>query len=425
MVVEMKKVLIISHEFNRDEVIGSIRARALFKYLRSVGWEPYILTTGPEKSAERVTFSVYKEIKSSWKKFFGINDEETVRNYLDLKINKDKKSYYDRLFNYWEEIFLFPDNARCWKKPAIKIGTDLVNKYDIDAVISTSKPETAHLIANSIAKKTKIPWIADYRDLWTQNHYYQYSVLRKSIEFLLENHTLKRASVVTTVSKPLAEQMKVFSKDVVVIPNGYDPDLFNDSKGQVNEKFTLVYTGYLMSGKRDPEPFFKAISAMIKNRICKRENIKFDFYGFIEDWVIYEIEKYELKDIVVLHGNVGRKEAITAQRAADVLVLLLNDSEYEKGVYTGKLFDYLAANKTIIAWGCTGGVVDELISTAQVGISTSDYNDLYDKLCQYYSDYICNGQIKFVSNNEFIKGFSHIEMSKKFSKVLDSVLDKK
>jgi hypothetical protein len=65
-------------------------------------------------------------------------------------------------------FFLFPDSYAAWGKPALHAGLERVRKGGIDAVISTSPPETAHLVGEKIAGP--LPWIADFRDPWVALH---------------------------------------------------------------------------------------------------------------------------------------------------------------------------------------------------------------------------------------------------------------
>ena len=98
------------------------------------------------------------------------------------------------------------------------------NKYD--AILSTSGPFTAHKIAEKLHSEFRLPWVADYRDLWSQRDYRSFAVSseRMWLEQKYESRIIQSADVLTTVSKPLADDLEQFHrKKTEVIFNGFDP----------------------------------------------------------------------------------------------------------------------------------------------------------------------------------------------------------
>jgi hypothetical protein len=162
----------------------------------------------------------------------------------------------------------------------------------------------------------------------------------------------------------LADTLKQCYRDkkVHTIINGFDPDLQNPGAG-VSDKFMIVYTGVLYQGKRDPEPLFQAISELIKSgKVCSSD-VKIQFYGTDDEWLINDIKKYKLENVIKVCGSISREESILEQRKAQVLLLLTWNHPAEKGVYTGKLFDYLAARRPILALGIPGSVIEGLLKS--------------------------------------------------------------
>jgi len=177
-----KKVLIISFSFNQNEVVGSVRSRGLAKYLPKFGWEPTILTikTGSDTKSEFRTIETdYLNLMGSLKSKIGLNPEQTVKNQFNIKNKKNRKGIMDHVLGLWAEIFAYPDGHKNWYEPAVNAGKKLLREESFDVIISSSAPPTSHLIANELKKSYDIPWIADLRDLWTQNPYYIYSFIRK------------------------------------------------------------------------------------------------------------------------------------------------------------------------------------------------------------------------------------------------------
>ena len=251
-----------------------------------------------------------------------------------------------------------------WYHDALLAGEKIIRNERIDAILSTSPPVTSHLVAKTLAEKYHIPWVADFRDLWSQNHYLSYSFIRKYFERKLEVKIIRTASAVTTVSQPLADKLALLHKNkkIFSITNGFDPELINTDNTAVDQSFNIVYTGVLYKGKRDPTPLFVVMNDLSDKGCIKREDIKIDFFGSPEDWIQEDSAKYHLQEYITQHGLVTHETAIAEQRKAQLLLLLTWDNPEEKGVYTGKLFEYLAARRPILSFGHTSGegVIKEL-----------------------------------------------------------------
>lgn len=119
---------------------------------------------------------------------------------------------------------------------------------------------------------------------------------------------------------------------------------------------------------------------------------------------------------------VTRERAITEQRKAQILLLLTWNHPAEKGVYTGKLFDYLAARRPILSIGYTdGGVVKELLDKTQAGVHCSNETELREYLLKAYREYKELGAVQYHGIEAEIMKYSHREMARKFAKVLGEV----
>jgi glycosyltransferase involved in cell wall biosynthesis len=425
----MKKVLIISWKFPPDPDVGGLRIHGLAKYLSEFDWEAMILTTilPSNPDAEfRVIQTPYYDVIASWKKRFGLKPEEGVKKKYGITSHKNKKSLVDFILNFLSEIIAYPDAQKGWYKYAVKAGSEILENEDIDAIISSSSPVTCHLIANELKNKYKIPWIADLRDLWTQNHYYQYSPIRKFIERRLEIRTLSKADSLVTVSKDLAETLRTLHKEkrIYTIRNGFDPQEVNILHGDLTNKFAITYTGILYQGKRDPSKLFKAIQDLNSEGKINPNDVEVRFYGPKEDWMEKEIEGYGLQDIVNDYGVISRDFALEKQRETQVLLLLLWDHPEEIGVYTGKVFEYLAAQRPILAIGGPKGVVKDLLAETNSGMYATSVDDVKKALEEYYKEYKRKGNIEYKGERTKNDKYSQKEMARRFAEVLDTLTRK-
>lgn len=428
----MKNVLIITYSFPPNPAIGGVRLYGLAKYLPFYGWNTIILTPllpGQPDPKMCVVQTPYDDVVENWKRRAGLNPQKTLNEQLSVKRKKDNPSIVDRFTRIPYEIITYPDERIGWYNHALRAGEEILQTQQIDAILSSSRPETCHLIAKTLAGKYHIPWVADFRDLWSQNHYSFYPRLKMYFEKRLEIGTLKFASAITTVSQPLAEKLAVLheNKQIFVVKNGFDPELVNP-ENKIDSCFSLVYTGDLYEGKRDPAQLFAVIQELCDKNVFKRTDISIHFFGYPksdnpENWLQEEIENHHLQDLVILHGEVSHETAILEQRKAQILLVLTWNNPDERGVYTGKLFEYLAARRPILSFGYTeGGIIKELLVQTQAGIHSGNYDELRDAIFQAYQEFKKFGVVQYRGIPDEVMKYSQKEMAKNFGRVLDTVV---
>lgn len=407
--------------------VGGIRLYGLAKYLPEYGWNPIMLTPvlpGEPDSQFRVIQTPYNDVVALWKRCMGLNTKESLNEQFGVSKAKNRPSIIDRLVYPLNEIITYPDAQRGWYKHAIQAGDQILQEVKIDAILSSSKPETCHLIARDLAEKYQIPWVADLRDLWTQNPYSNHCALRRFAEKRLELRTLGKASALVTVSKPLADDLSCLHthKPVYVITNGFDPEEACFDPPELTDKFTITYTGALYGGKRDPAMLFDALKNLLSDGVIDPDRVEVRFFGSKDPWLFDEIRNANLDGIVKISGFVPREQALQRQRESQLLLLLLWNNPEEKGVYTGKVFEYLAARRPIIALGGPEeSVVKDLLNETRAGHYTSSLEDLEAALSRYYSEYVRTGAVPRTEESAIFK-YSHLEMAKKFAAVLDKVV---
>jgi len=423
----MKRVLIISYHFTNRDLIGSNRIWGLFEYLKDFGWDPTILTVKTDQEYHNKINNVIQTdqriFHTSIFRFLNINPKKPLKEQIVFTSKKNKKGIIEFFSKLYKEIFYYPDSAIGWYDSAIESGNELLSKNKFDVIISSSSPATTHIIASVLKKEHNLPWIADFRDLWTQNAYYDFSPFRKYWEKKLELRIISLANAITIVSEPLAIELKKNYKNIPIltITNGYDPDDVKNT-AILSNKFSIVYTGQLYRGKRDPELLFDAIKQLCDNGKLDTRDISIDFYGPYEPWLRTDIEKYGLQNIVTEHGHISRETAIAEQNKAQVLLLLTWNNNSEKGVYTGKLFDYLAAHRPILSMGYPeGGVVKDLLKQTQAGVHVSNVEELKEYLIKAYMEYKKTGAAQYNGIEAEVMKYSHREMARKFAEVLDGL----
>jgi len=327
------------------------------------------------------------------------------------------------LYGYYREIAHYPDSEKGWKPFAVKAGDKLLQNEDVDAMISSSSPVTCHLIARELKEKHRIPWIADFRDLWTQNHNYSYSRLRKLFEKKFELKTLSTADTLVTASSPITEKMKKLhkGKSIHTITNGFDPDKMSNGKANLTSKFTITYTGQIYP-KQDPSKLLVALKDLISERAIDTNDVDVRFYGPENGLLTRKIEEYGLSAIISQCGIVPREISFEKQRESRLLLLLKWEDPQERGIYTGKIFEYLAAKRPILATGGTDDVVKELLKETNAGIDAQTVEDIKNALRRLYVEYKLSGKIAYQGNSEKVNRYSYREIAEKFSEVINMII---
>jgi len=424
----MKKVLIIAYSFPPRPDVGSQRPYRLAKYFPDFGWEPIVLTAkllGEPPEGIKIIETNYKDIDSAIKSRFGFNPEKGLHEQLGIRITKDfnYQTWKSKFIKLIKEIIYFPDAQRGWYKYALKSASECLEREEVDAIISTSSPVTAHLIARKLKRKYKILWIADLRDPWTQNPYVNKFGLIRYFERRLELKTLSNADALVTVTDPWLDLLGALhkNKEILCVTNGYDEDDFPDLTTKLTNKFVITYTGILYNGKRDPSLLFKVISQLIVENKINRDLIEIRFYGPKEDWLVEEIKKYKLEGIANVYGRIPREEVLKKQKESQLLLVLLWNNKNEEGFCPAKIYEYFGSRRPVLAIGGHGGVVKDLLAITDAGRFADNSDNLRDILLNYYQEFIQLGEVRY-NGNANIENYSYKLIAKRYSEILNGLI---
>ncbi|RJQ16369.1 MAG: hypothetical protein C4560_09645 [Nitrospiraceae bacterium] len=425
----MKKVLIISYFYPPRPGIGSQRPYRLSKYLPEFGWGPVVLTAklpGKAPEAMRVIETGCGNFIGSLKAGLGLNTGKGLRAQMGLvSTGPNHSAWKNRANKIIDEVMHYPDDIKGWYGPAVRAAGELLGRERVDAIISTYYPSASHLIAGELKRKFNVPWIADFRDLWTQNHFYKKSGLIKMLERRLEMKTLARADAMVTVTESFADELGTLhsGKKIFCVTNGYDADEFPAIPAKLTDEFTITYTGQFYGGRRDPSPLFEAVARLLRENRINSELLRIRFCGPAEEWLDAKIKKYGLENVVRCYGVLPREEALERQRESQLLLLLLDRDNREEGVYPAKVFEYLGVRRPIIALGGTGGLVGDLLAKTRAGRFAGDADILKNMLLEYYGEFERSGAVACRSNGN-VGDFSYRTVTRQYSDILNGVTGK-
>ncbi|MDG2226509.1 MAG: glycosyltransferase [Flavobacteriales bacterium] len=432
----IKKVLIITYYWPPSGGAGVQRWLKFVKYLREYGWEPVVFTVeGGEVPV--LDYSLKKDIPDNvevlrepiwepytfYKKIIGQKKEDKIQTGF---LTENKKPKLMERFSIWVRGNLFiPDARKFWIKPSVKNLSNYLNENKVDAIVSNGPPHTTHMIGLALKNKFNIPWLADFRDPWTNIDFYDKLMLSKWADkkhHRLEDAVIKHADALVTVSPNWAKDFKDKSKrDFNVIYNGFDEKDFTCKEVELDQKFSIVHIGS-MNKDRNPHNLWKVLG-----EICS------EIEGFSKDLEIKMVGPTDIAIKKALHENnlnenlnkidyVPHSEVVTYLLGAQLLLLPINDTPNSLGVIPGKLFEYLAARRPIICIGPLKGDSCRIINETEAGYTFSFNNksDLKTTLISLYNEFTEIGKVECSSNS--IEKFSRRNLTGQMADLLNEIV---
>lgn len=373
----------------------------LASFLEQEGWEVRVIAARAYEAQtlphsidpSKVTFTpwydvdrLFEDLRPTWSKKKGgtadaappaTSAEPGVEANEPNKIVQFIRSLYRRAYS---EMIRWPDNRVGWWTPGIEAGDELLKTWRPDVIYASAPPVTTLLIADSISRRHDIPWIAEFRDLWTDHPYYNYSFVRWLIERVWERRVLKRATALVTVSPYWIKILRDrFSLPIELVMNGYVASDFPPDPApaiEPKDKLVILYTGHVYTGYRDPTPLFEAIQ-MLGEEGCR---VQVRFIGSNVDHVMDQARRYGVEDQVNCEPPISHRDALRLQMSADVLLHLQWNDPKEAGTISGKLFEYLGARRPILGIGYERGAVAAIVHQSQAGIVANDGKTIADQL---------------------------------------------
>jgi glycosyltransferase involved in cell wall biosynthesis len=423
----MKKVLIITYYWPPSGGAGVQRWLKFAKYLPEFGWQPVILTVDPEYASypqrdESLAAEVGPDcLVYTTKSFELYNIYKLVSGKKEVPYggfaNESKEGLFQKLSKFLRGNFLLPDPRKGWNKYALKKATELIRELKIDTVVTTSPPHSTQLIGLKLKQQFNIRWIADLRDPWTDIYYYnqfKHTALARKIDRNYERKVVENADLLITVSEDVkrlfAEKSLLdIAVKTSVIPNGFDEEDFRIGSVPAETKRIITYTGTI-SEAYDVSGFLDALSGLDQSL---KSNLLIRFVGKVPLLVEEKFRNTGLD--VELVGYVDHPKSIEYLLRSDLLLLVLPKVKNNRGILTGKFFEYLASQKPVLAIGPTDGDLARIVQETKCG-KLFDYADTVGM--QLFVDEKLSSRFH-PSENEFVTQYSRRELTRKIAQTFE------
>lgn len=390
----LKKFLFITYYYPPAGGPSVQRIIRIIQYMQKNGWQCVVLTvkqgdytTVDNQLIERipentqVIRSDFFEPYKLYRKFTGKKQQEKIP--LAVLSSHSRASWKEKVANMVRMNFFIPDGRIGWYRPGVKAGIKAIQgDPDIRLILSSGPPHTVHLIANAIARKTKLPFVADFRDPWINIDYYgeiKRNFLTVALDKYLEGKVLRRADAITVIGPSCRDQIVNHHKNIDlkkthVIYNGFDADVYPEKMlYPPTNKFILTYIGNLPFNRYTPS-FYKAIADLKSEKKIVPDKFQVHFYGQVDATVRKEISSFNVDEFLVFHEFVPHQQAINAIVRSHLLLLIINNTPTKKGIVPGKMFEYLASGRYIMGIGPTEGDAVDVFDETGCG-TFFDYKD--------------------------------------------------
>ena len=403
MKTEPKKLLIITYYWPPAGGPGVQRWLKFVKYLPDFGIQPIVYI--PENPTypildEKLKTEVSEKAIILKNKIFepyqlaSLFSKNKTKNISSGLIPKQRKQTFLEKCMLWVRGNLFVPDARVyWVKPSVKYLKKYIKENNIDTIITTGPPHSLHLIGLQLKKELQLKWIADFRDPWTTIGYHKVLKLSAYAEKKhkrLEHSVLNTADHIIVTSKTTKTEFEVLtSKPIEVITNGYDVNTID--KQTLDKKFTLSHIGSFLS-ERNPVVLWEVLSELISKKVDFGSHFQLNLIGKTSNEVLDSISKFGLERHLNLIGYVSHGEAIVHQKKSQILLLIEIDSTETKCIIPGKLFEYMASERPIIAIGPKESDIEEIITSTKTGIfhNHQDKEKLKQTILDYFNLFLEN-----------------------------------
>lgn len=442
----MKKVLILAYDFPPFISVGGLRPYAWFNHLREFGWIPIVVTR--QWSAIEGTPKSYVSPGISEKNIVEENSKGLIirtpykpnlANRILLKYGEKKLSFSRKAITAWFEFlqYVFPIGPR---SGLLKEAGKIIKEEKIDLIIATGDPFVLFRYASMLGEKFNIPWVADYRDPWTEDIPLQKKKLLKYWSKFQEKRTLKNVAAVTTVSDFVKEKtLKIIGeKRFFIVSNGYDQDLINQTKtnSPPTDYLSMGFAGTIYNWN----PIWVFLRSM--NELVQEHpeiKMKINFFGTNINLEILKALNSDypvLKKVVDVFPRMPQKE-ILRNLSKHHLLLLFN---YYSFMGT-KIYEYLGLKRKILfcfsddqealevkkkfykieeKGNLEINLQEKLILSTNGGLVVKNSNELKRVLLNHWVELIKEGEIACKSHD--VEQYSRKNQVSALAKVFDTVL---
>lgn len=397
----LPRVLVVTYYFPPAGGPGVQRTLKTVRYLRDAGFEPVVLTVeagafpSRDASLEADVPEGVRVIRTAAPDPLALYGRLTGRGAGAVPTGAVSDAGWASRLALWVRANVFLPDARVGWVPFAKhagrraLGDAQRDAEPFAAVVTSGPPHSVHLVGRRL-RKTGVPWVADFRDPWTGINFYDdlpMSAAARGLDRWLERRVLRGADAVTTVSPTwaalLRERGGLPEGAVTVVHNGVDEaDLgAAEGLGPRRDAFVLAHVGSLYA-TRNPTAVWEAVRRLHERGEAERLVIR--LVGRTDPAVLEAAEATGAPVEAVPY--VAHDEAVREQARAGLLLLSIEPFAADRGMITGKLYEYLASGRPVLGVGPPDGDAAALLAETGGGrmVARDDVAGLEAEILRHY-----------------------------------------
>jgi len=434
----LKRVLVITYYWPPSGGAGVQRVLKTVKYLRDFGWEP-VVYTAEDAAYPVLDESLLKDVAPDlevirgpiwepyelYKRF--TRQKKNERVYSGFMTDDAEPSLTQRASVWIRGNFFIPDARKFWIRPSVKLLKAYLQDKPVDAILSSGPPHSTHLIARNLKRHLGTPWLADFRDPWTNIDFYDQLMLTGRADRAhkaKEQSVIREADRMVTVSWSWAEDFRRLGrKDIETVTNGFDEaDFPETAEAERDEAFTICHIGSL-NRDRNSLPLWETLAMMAGAHPAFKKALRLRFIGKTEANTFAQLSELGLEDNVENVAYMPHGEVVGELSRAHVLLLLTNDTPNVLGVVPGKIYEYLAARRPILAIGTTAGDAARILRETGAGVMCGfqGREAMERTLTTLFADYR-NGASTYAGDPAAIRQFTRRGAAGRVAEILEEML---
>lgn len=424
----MKKALIICYYWPPAGGPGVQRWLKFVKYLRDFEIEPVvyipenphypIVDKGLEAEIPEGITILKQPIKEPYRLASFVSKKQTDQISSGIIKDKNKQGLLQKIMLFVRGNLFIPDARKLWVKPSVNYLVNYLESSPVDVIITTGPPHSLHLIGLQLKEQLNLPWVADFRDPWTTIGYQKKLKLTKfsrQKHLNLEFEVLNKANhILVTSPTTKSDFSKTTNTPITCITNGFDTLYKNDII--LDEKFTIAHIGSLLED-RNPDVLWQVLNELKEEIDDFSKDLSIELTGKVSTTVVQTIENHDLTENLLLPGYVTHQEAIYRQCSAQLLLLIEIDSYDTQAIIPGKVFEYLASRRPIIAIGPKDSDIVDILEKTHSGTYFTYGNKVALKtaILEYYNTFKTSGIPQTTGD---LSIYSRKELTRKLSEII-------
>jgi len=433
-----RRVLVLTYYFPPSGGPGVQRMLKFVKYLPEVGWRPDVLTVregayparDPTLRAD-VPDAVEVYRTRSWDPYqlyawwTGQSRNDAV---VQGSVEGEEVGWKQWVARWIRANVFVPDARVGWVPFAVLLGKALLEDQTYDAILTTGPPHSTHLAGALLQWMAATPWVADFRDPWTDINYYQelpHTHWAQRMDEALERMVLRRAQAVSTVSPSwrdlLRRKVRREAGDRFhVIQNGYDEsDLTRSEHAVETNIFSVTHVGSLYAS-RNPTGLWSALQRLREEGAVP--DLRIRLVGLVDPPVREALRRHGLNDITEFVSYVPHEEAVAYMQQAGLLLLSIEDFPAATGMLTGKIYEYLATGRPVLGIGPSDGDAASLLQKTDGGalFERSDTESMASFVRRHYQAWV-DGEPETGADPDTLQSYRRRSQSTILGQVLNEI----